>query len=107
MDLAHIAIGSTADGATLRVRVAPGARRDAIVGAYGEALKVAVRQPPEKGRANKEVCRLVARALDLSPRAVSVLRGETARDKVLVCEGVDVETLRARVRSLLVSLAAS
>ena len=105
--MASVAIGTTPEGATLRVRVAPGAKRDAIVGPHGDALKIAVRQPPEKGRANKGVCDLVARALDVAPRTVRVLRGDTSRDKVLLCEGLDRDTLRSRIRSILISLGAS
>ena len=103
----RVAIGTTPAGATLRVRLAPGAKRDAIVGPHGDALKIAVRQPPEKGRANRAVCDLLARALDVPPRTVCVLRGDTSRDKVLLCEGLDPDTLRSRIQSILISLGAS
>ena len=100
-------IGEAGNDATLQIRVAPGAKRDRIVGLHGDALKVAVRQPPEGGRANKAVCRLVADALDLAPRDVTVQRGATARDKVLHIAGVDAETLRSQVAALLVRLGPS
>ncbi|MHC4939928.1 MAG: DUF167 domain-containing protein [Planctomycetota bacterium] len=82
-------IGEHADGATLRVRVSPGARRERILGPHGDALKVAVRAPAERGRANKELCRLIADALGLAPRDVEVIRGATARDKVLLLRGLE------------------
>jgi len=81
--------GPHPEGATLRVRVSPGAKRDRILGEHDGALKVAVRSPAEKGRANRELCRLVAAALGLAPRDVAILKGETARDKVLLLRGMD------------------
>jgi len=87
--------------------VAPGAKRERVVGLHGDAIKVAVRQPPERGRANKEVCRLVAEALELAPRDIAVLRGATSKDKTLRVAGTDAETLRTLVAALLVTLGAS
>jgi uncharacterized protein (TIGR00251 family) len=94
-------VGSTADGATLRVRVSPGASRDGIRGLFGDALKVAVRQPPEKGRANREVARLLAEAVAASPGDVEVVQGLTSRDKTVRFRGWDAATLRARVERIL------
>jgi uncharacterized protein (TIGR00251 family) len=83
--------GSHPDGTTVRVRVSPGAKKDRVLGEHDGALKVAVRAPAEKGRANREVCRLVAGAVGLAPRDVVILRGETARDKVLLLRGLAPE----------------
>ena len=80
--------GSHPDGTTLRVRVSPGAKRDRILGEHAGALKVAVRSPAEKGRANRELRHLVAAALGIAPRDVEVLKGATARDKVLLLRGL-------------------
>jgi len=76
------------DGSTLRVRVSPGARRDGILGRHGGAWKVAVRAPAEEGRANRELCRLVADALGVPARDVTVLKGERGKDKILLLRGV-------------------
>jgi uncharacterized protein (TIGR00251 family) len=72
------------EGTRLRLRVKPGAKRDAIVGVHGGALKLAVAAPPEKGQANRAVLRLLARALELPPAAVTLVAGESSRDKVAV-----------------------
>lgn len=95
-----IAIRPTPEGATLKVRVAPGASREAIVGAHGDALKVAVREPPEKGRANEAVARVLAAAVGLRERDVEVVRGHASRDKVVLFRGLAEDDLRARVGGL-------
>ena len=47
----------------LRLRVSPGAGRDEVVGRYGDGWKVRVGAPPERGRANDAVLRLIAKRL--------------------------------------------
>jgi len=63
------------------VRVQPGGRRDAVVGVHGDLLKVTVTAPPEKGKANDAVCRLLAKEMGIRPSAVQVVRGHTSRRK--------------------------
>ena len=67
----------------LRLRVAAGAARSRIAGPHGGALKLSVRTPPERGRANREVLGLVAGAFGLPASAVDLLSGETSPDKVV------------------------
>jgi uncharacterized protein len=77
-----------ARGATceLPVRVQPGASRARFVGLWNGKLKVAVTAPPDKGRANDEVCAFVASALGVRASAVRIASGERSRDKVLALE---------------------
>jgi len=64
-------------GCLIAVKVVPGASRDRIAGPLGERLKVQVRQPPEKGKANRALCRLLASALGVKRAEVAVVRGDT------------------------------
>jgi uncharacterized protein len=73
----------------VRVRVSPGARRTELVGRHGEAWKVRVAAAPERGRANEAVLDLLSRELELPRRAVSLVSGHAARDKVVLLEGID------------------
>ena len=82
----------------LTVRVLPGGKRDEVVNCDDSALRVRVRARPEKGRANQAVCALVASTLGLPTGAVMVLRGNTARNKVLLVDGMDAAEVRQRLR---------
>lgn len=92
----------------LQLRVSPGASRAEIVGRYGAGWKVRVAAPPEAGRANDAVVRLLAEALDLPRRDVEIVSGHAARDKVVSLTGIAPEeaerrlesSMRARTRSL-------
>ena len=86
-----------ADAVTLRVRVQPRASQEAIVGWREDALRVAVTAPPVEGGANQAVQRLLARALGVAPSAVSLVRGERSRDKLVRVEGMTGAELRSRL----------
>ena len=58
-------------------------------------MLIRVTAPPVDGKANEALCRLVAKAAGVAPTRVRVIRGHTARDKVLAVEGVDERALRA------------
>ncbi|MDE0232380.1 MAG: DUF167 domain-containing protein [bacterium] len=62
----------------LRVWVSAGSSRDQVDGIHGEALKVRVTSPPEGGKANRAVERLLSAEVDGRARVVT---GRTSRLK--------------------------
>jgi uncharacterized protein (TIGR00251 family) len=72
----------------LHVKVVPGSRKDAIVGALGDRLKVKVAAAPEEGKANAAVCGLIAARLGLKPRDVTVVVGHASAEKTLRIDGL-------------------
>lgn len=87
----------TVDGTTIRIRVfvQPRASRPGVAGVHGDALKVRVAAPPEDGRANDEVCRLLALALSVSRRALAVSAGHTSRTKTVEIACADTTAAEA------------
>jgi uncharacterized protein len=83
----------------LRLRVAPGAKRAGIVGRHGDAWKVRVAAPPEAGRANDAVVGLLAETLAVPRRAVTVVSGHSARDKIVELAGIDPQQIERRLAS--------
>ena len=83
----------------LRLRVSPGARNARVVGRHGQAWKVRVAAPPEGGRANKAVVRLVAETLSLPREAVTLVSGHGARDKIIELAGLDQTQIEQRLAS--------
>jgi uncharacterized protein (TIGR00251 family) len=73
----------------VRLRVSPGARRTELVGRHGEGWKVRVAAAPEGGRANDAVLDLLASELELPRRSLSIVSGHSAREKVVLMEGID------------------
>jgi uncharacterized protein (TIGR00251 family) len=82
------------EGSTrLRLRVSPGSRRTELAGRHGDAWKVRVAAPPEGGRANDAVLELLAERLGLPRRALSIVSGHRARDKVVEMTGLDRDAI--------------
>ena len=73
----------------LKLRVSPRARRPGIAGRHGDAWKVRVSEPPEGGRANEAVLRLLAEALDVPRATVALVSGHASRDKIVVLDGLE------------------
>lgn len=89
------------DGMFIRVRLAPAAAHNAVLGLHEEAdgtvyLKASVTAAPEGGKANAALIKLLAKSWRLPKSAISVIRGETDRRKLLHIEG-DPRTLERRL----------
>ena len=85
----------------LKVRAAPGAREDRVLGVHGDALRVAVHAPPERGKANAAVIEVVARALGLRRSEVALQAGGSSRDKWVRIASLTREELLRRLQALL------
>ncbi len=79
------------------VKVVPKASRDGVAGWLGDALKVCVTAPPERGKANAAVERVVADALGVPRDRVRVIAGHASPRKVVEIDGVEEADVRARL----------
>ena len=82
------------DDATIAVRLQPRAKRNEVVGLRGDAIVIRVTAPPVDGKANEALIRLVAKRAGVAPSRVEIVRGHSAREKVIRVEGVADEALR-------------
>jgi uncharacterized protein (TIGR00251 family) len=96
-----------AASATVQLRVSPGASRPEIVGRHGEGWKVRVEAPPERGRANDAVVRLLAAVLDLPKDDVAIVSGHGRRDKIVRLSGIGPDEAARRLASAASSRAES
>lgn len=78
----------------LEVRVQPRAGRDQVAGWQDGCLKVKLKAPPVDGEANAALVGLLARQLGLAKSRVLLLRGGTARRKLLEIPLEDGEVRR-------------
>jgi uncharacterized protein len=89
----------TAQGITFTVRVVPRASRSEIAGEFDGALRVRLAAPPVDGAANRELVRLLAKALKVRQNAIDIVAGSTSRSKTVRIYNVSDDT-RARLKSL-------
>lgn len=81
----------------LNIKVVPGASRSEVAGWLGEALKVRVAAPPESGKANLAVEKVLAAALGVSRRQVRLEAGLASQRKVVAIGGLSQEEVFSRL----------
>ncbi|MDO5553909.1 MAG: DUF167 domain-containing protein [Planctomycetia bacterium] len=89
------------DGVVLAVKAQPGSRRNEIKGVQDRALKVAVTQIAEKGKANKVLTDVLAKTLGVRKSEISLLTGETSSHKQFLIRNISCEELQRRISLLL------
>jgi uncharacterized protein len=89
-----IPIRDTPTGATFAVKVHPRARKNAITGELGDALKLALTAPPIDGRANQACIEFFANLLDVPRSSITIASGENGRRKVIRVAGLSADEIR-------------
>jgi uncharacterized protein len=85
------------DGALLAVRVAPKSAADRLGPVHDDRLKVAVTSPPDKGKANAHVAKLLAKKLGRPKSSIEVVAGHTDRSKTVLLRGLSAAEARAKL----------
>jgi uncharacterized protein len=84
-------------GVTFAIKVHPRAKKNAITGQIGNALKLSLTAPPIEGRANDACIEFFAKLLKVPRSSVTIASGQTGRKKVIRIAGVSAEELRKRL----------
>ena len=84
-------------GVTFAIRVHPRARKNAVTGVVGEALKVSLTAPPVEGRANEACIEFFAKLLKVPRSSVTIASGQSSRNKVIRVAGVTAHQVRERL----------
>ena len=92
-----IPLKKTSGGITFAVKVQPRARKNAITGTFGDALKLALTAPPIEGKANEAVIDFLADFFDIPRSSITIASGKTSRLKAVHIRGASAEHLRQRL----------
>lgn len=90
-----IRVQKRADGLAVPVLVEPGASGDRLYGEHDGRLKLSVAAPPQRGKANRAVCKLIAAELGVRRSQVHVVSGHRSRLKEVLIERVCSDALDA------------
>ncbi|HXY77358.1 MAG TPA: DUF167 domain-containing protein [Candidatus Acidoferrales bacterium] len=91
------AIRNSPNGATFAVKIHPRAKKDAITGEVGDAIKLALIAPPVDGKANAACIEFFAKLLEVPRSSVTIAAGESSRNKVIRVAGLSAEEVRKRL----------
>jgi hypothetical protein len=84
-------------GVTFAVKVHPRAKKNAITGEVGDALKVALTAPPVEGKANEACIEFFAKLLKVPRSSITIAAGQTSRNKLIRVAGISAQELRKRL----------
>jgi uncharacterized protein len=90
-------IQSTPQGVIITIRVIPRASQSGVAGMRGDALLVRLNAPPVEGAANTELVEVLAAALKVPKRSISIVAGERSRLKRVLVTGIDEMTAELRL----------
>jgi len=79
------------------VKVRARAKKNAIAGELGEALKVALTAPPVEGKANEACIEFFAKLLKVPRSSVSIAAGQSSPNKVIRVVGLSADELQKRL----------
>ncbi len=87
-------------GIQFAAAIQPRASRNQILGIHNHCLKIKLTSPPVNGAANQACIKFLAKAFGISPSRVSIVKGETSKNKTIQFEGMDPETFMNTLASL-------
>jgi len=83
--------------AEISVRVHPNSARNEVVGITDGVWQMRVSAPPVKGKANKELIAFLSRLLGVGKSRIGIIRGHTARNKVITISGLSQKDIVKRL----------
>jgi uncharacterized protein (TIGR00251 family) len=92
-----IPIRESGGGVTFAIKVHPHAKKNAITGELGDALKLALTAPPLDGRANQACIEFFAKLLKVPRSSVTIASGQNRRNKVVRVAGLTADEVRQRI----------
>src|SRR6478609_6468115 len=93
-----IPVHETSLGVTFAIKVHPRAKKSAITGQLGDALKVALAAPPVSGKANEACIEFFANLLKVPRSSVTIASGQTSRNKVVRVAGLSGKEVEERLK---------
>ena len=85
----------------LQIKVIPSSSKDCIVGWLENTLKIKVKAPADKGRANKAVIKLLEGNLELAKGSISITNGTTSGNKIIEIDGINDDVIHQKVSVIL------
>jgi uncharacterized protein (TIGR00251 family) len=92
------AIHNPPKSTTIEVKVHPRARKNAITGKVGDALKLSLTAPPVEGKANQACIDFLAKVLNLPRSSITIAAGQASRNKLIRVAGLSAEEVRQRLK---------
>ena len=89
---------NTSNGVRIKIVVKPNSKQSGIkIDTEEKYLKISVKSPPDKGKANKELLKLLAKRLELSLTNLAIISGQTSRDKIILVTNISLQDIQKKI----------
>jgi len=95
-----IPIHESRAGISFDVKVQPRAKKNAVTGVIGDAIKLSLTAPPLDGRANQACIEFLANLLDIPRSSINIASGQTSRRKMIRIAGRSVDEIARKLQSV-------
>jgi uncharacterized protein len=96
-----IPLHETSAGVTFAVKIHPRAKKNAVTGVLGDALKLSLTAPPIDGRANDACIEFFSDLLHVPRSSITIASGHTSRRKVIRVTGIPIELIKITLEKLI------
>ena len=88
----------TDNGILLTIQVKPNSRQqELIINSNENSVIIQVKSPPDKGKANREIIKMLAKILDISSSKITMVAGHTSRTKKIAIESIDIIRIKEKL----------
>lgn len=91
MIVSGLRIEQAGEDVLIWIKAVPGASRNEIAGIIGDRLKVRISAAAEAGKANKAICKLIASAIGVKQKQVSIESGQANPQKIVRISGAELD----------------
>jgi uncharacterized protein len=81
----------------LTIKVTPNAGRNEVTGCKEGVWQIKIGAAPDKGKANKELIDFLAEKLGVRKSEITIIKGQTSRNKILKVDGLGGEEIAKRL----------
>jgi uncharacterized protein len=99
-EFAMISLHETPAGVTFTLKIHPRAKKNAITGVVGDALKLSLTAPPIDGRANQACIEFLSDLLHVPRSSINIVSGQSSRRKLIRVTGISAEQLKTTLEKL-------
>lgn len=85
----------------ISIHAVPRASKTELCGLQGSSLKLRLQAPPVDGKANKAISKFLAEILDIPARNVSIVAGDTGREKIFFVQGISSVSAKTKIEQIL------
>ena len=91
-------ISESENNVVLQLQVKPNSKKqEIVVDSLDKKITIFVKAQPDKGKANKELLKFMAKILEKTTSDISIIAGQTSRDKTIIVKNDTKQNVERKI----------